>query len=301
MTKKKKSIGTIEAIVTIATIAAIATISLLSISHGKQQDVTGKQSITVMTYNTQRMGMFAKPNKNKVIRYVQQQKADIVFLQEVDVYKDEQFLTFSELKEAMRDKYRYSYYDFKIYDKRHQYGIVVYSKYPLINKQTIRYTSRGNISNLCDVVVGKDTFRLFNNHLESNHLEAVDLPHQLEKERIKESAHKISDKLESAREIRHAQVAAIREEISKSPYPVIVAGDFNDVPFSWTYLKMRGVNLQDCFLKGCRGQLGGTFRKHGVGVRIDYILCSQSFTPSTFKVERINYSDHYPIYTTLWY
>ena len=34
--------------------------------------------LTIMTYNTHRMGMFAKPDKNRVLLYLQRQNADVV-------------------------------------------------------------------------------------------------------------------------------------------------------------------------------------------------------------------------------
>ena len=132
-------------------------------------------AITVLTWNTGRMGEFKKPEKNEVLQYLLQQDADVVCLQEVDVYKDGHFLTLPDVKKTLSPKYPYSYLDFSVYNKRHQYGTMVWSKYPLIHKQSIHYESFGNLSNRCDIVVGKDTFRLFNNHLESYKLESEDL------------------------------------------------------------------------------------------------------------------------------
>ena len=132
-------------------------------------------AITVLTWNTGRMGEFKKPEKNEVLQYLLQQDADVVCLQEVDVYKDDHFLTLPDVKKTLSPKYPYSYLDFSVFNKRHQYGTMVWSKYPLIHKQSIHYESFGNLSNRCDIVVGKDTFRLFNNHLESYKLESEDL------------------------------------------------------------------------------------------------------------------------------
>ena len=277
---------------------ALGWLCSLLFSHNWTNVPVSAKQLTVLTYNTKQMGMYAKPTQNRVIRYLQNTDADIVCLQEVDVYKNDKYLTLPELKQAL-SKYRYTYFDFKIYNSRRQYGIAVFSKYPLINKTTIRYNSRGNISDYCDVVVGMDTFRLFNNHLESNRLVVQDLPDTLETHSIKESAHRISDKLESARAIRKEQVKAVRSEIDKSPYPVIVVGDFNATPLSYTYLKMRGRDLRDCFLQSSFGKYGATFSKYHFGIRIDYILCSKLFHPIETVIDHVNYSDHYPMMTTL--
>ena len=98
------------------------------------------------------MGEFKKPAQNEVLHYLCAQDADIICLQEVDVYKDARYLTLPEVKQALSTKYPYSYLDFSVYNSRHQYGTMVWSKYPLIHKQSIHYESRGNLSNRCDVV-----------------------------------------------------------------------------------------------------------------------------------------------------
>ena len=239
-------------------------------------------------------GLRSVLNKGALQTMIKSEAPDIICLQEVDVYKNEKYLTLPELRKAL-EKYPYTYFDFKIYNKRHQYGLAVFSKYPLSNKNTVRYSSRGNISDYCDVAVGKDTFRLFNNHLESNRLEIKDLPDSIESNALKQSAQRISDKLESARKIRQVQANAIRAEIQQSPYPVIVAGDFNVTPLSYTYLKIRGGQLRDCFLATSWGRWGATFSRRHIGLRIDYLLCSKELHPISTHIDHLNCSDHYPM------
>ena len=298
MAKKKKHIKRILALVLLVPIVLVGVwAALLLFSHGSPTDEY-EHHLSVLTYNTHQMGQYEKAYQNRVIRYLQRQDADIICLQEVDVYKNDKYLTLPELRKAL-EKYPYTYFDFKIYNKRHQYGLAVFSKYPLSNKKTIRYSSRGNISDYCDVAVGKDTFRLFNNHLESNGLVVKDLPDSIESSALKESVQRISDKLESARKIRQVQAKAIRAEIKKSPYPVIVAGDFNVTPLSYTYLTIRGGELRDCFLATSWGKWGATVVKRHLGVRIDYLLCSCELHPVETHIDRINCSDHYPMTTTI--
>ncbi|MCQ2346383.1 MAG: endonuclease/exonuclease/phosphatase family protein [Paludibacteraceae bacterium] len=281
-------------------VAMLVLLSLLLVSHSnppRAEEVQGK-TITILTYNTCRMGQFRKQPYNQVIHYIRRNDADIVCLQEVEVYKDNQYLTLPELRDAMR-QYPYTYYDFKLYNSRRQFGNVVYSKYPLINKQTVPYTSQSNISSRCDVVVGGDTLRLFVNHLESNHFTRSDLHiDSLSSEQIKESAQKLSRKLDKARPIRKQQARILRQEIKASPYPIVVVGDFNSIPWSYTYLLIR-FGLRDCFLETSRGRLGNTFVKHHLGIRIDYILCSKSLQPVDCRIDKVNYSDHYPVNATI--
>lgn len=294
MTKKKRKYRRIIlTLLVLPILLAAIWAALLLFSHGSPTDEY-EHHLSVLTYNTHQMGMYEKAYQNRVIRYLQRQNADIICLQEVDVYKNEKYLTLPELRKAL-DKYPYGYFDFKVHNKRHQYGLAVFSKYPLINKNTVRYSSRGNISDYCDVVIGKDTIRLFNNHLESNRLVVQDLPDSIESTALKESVQRISDKLESARKIRQLQAKAISAEIKKSPYPVIVAGDFNTTPLSYTYLKIRGGELRDCFLSTSWGEWGATVVKRHLGVRIDYLLCSKELHPIETRIDHLNCSDHYPV------
>ncbi len=270
------------------------------VSHGSRGKASDYQHhLSILTYNTHRMGWFRKAPQNRVIQYLLRQDADVICLQEVEVYKDNQYLTLGELKGVMREKYPYSYIDFSVYNSRRQFGNVVFSKYPLINKQTIRYPSRANISSRCDIVAGTDTLRLITNHLESNRFEKNDFAGSKDhNDALKETAQRLGNKWETASKARHEQARCIRREIDDSPYPVIVVGDFNDIPLSYTYLKIRGT-MRDCFLSTNWGDFGFTYVYRHIGVRIDYTLCSRSLHPICSEVQHVNHSDHYPLATTI--
>ena len=257
------------------------------ISHGNPPaaiDYTHR--VAVLTYNTHRMGMFKKPQENAVLQYLLQQDADIVCLQEVEVYKASCYLTLHELKHTLAEKYPYTYFDFAVYNQRRQFGNAVFSKYPLVHKQTIRYPSRGNISSRCDVIVAEDTLRLITNHLESNRLNRDDM------ETIKQ-------KYTTAHSARLEQTKCVRAEMEKSPYPLLVVGDFNDLPVSTVYWNIRRWDMRDAFLSTSWGRYGATFVKGLFGVRIDYVLCSRSMHPVDCHVDRVAHSDHYPLSATI--
>ena len=231
-----------------------------------------------------------------MLKYINNQGADIVCLQEVLVYKNPNRLTLPALRETMSN-YPYTYYDFKRYNSHRQFGNVVFSRYPLTNKQTIRYESQSNISSQCDVLVEKDTLRLIINHLESYGLDKEDLQFDtLSVTEIKNST--LVTKLQRAGELRHQQAREVKQNIRESPYPVITVGDFNAIPLSYVYWKIK-FGLHDCFLESSFGKLGNTYKRKGIGVRIDYILCSRQLTPIRCEVDRVKYSDHFPVYATI--
>ena len=245
-------------------------------------------AITVLTWNTGRMGEFKKPEKNEVIQYLMSQDVDVICLQEVDVYKDAQFLTLPEVRQTLSKKYPYSYIDFSVYNKRHQYGTMVWAKYPLINKQSIHYETQGILSNRCDMVVGKDTLRIINNHLESYKLESEDL----------KDVDRIEAKWKRAIPLRNAQARVVRREIEASPYPVIVVGDFNSVALSFAYWHI-SAGLHDAWNETHFWEWGATYEYKGIGLRIDYILCSDPLKPVACEVKETTGSDHKPVVATL--
>jgi endonuclease/exonuclease/phosphatase family metal-dependent hydrolase len=84
----------------------------------------------------------------------------------------------------------------------------------------------------------------------------------------------------------------IKDHINSSPFPVIVCGDFNDTPISYTYSTLKE-NLVDAFKESGIG-IGNSY----VGIpslRIDYILHDKKFNSYNYKKYKFELSDHFPI------
>lgn len=285
-------------IVTIMLTLLLVWILYSLVSHRfRQPKETFSHTLKVMTYNTHAMMIGDKlAAKKEMLQYINNQGADVVCLQEVLVYKNPARLTLPALREAMSN-YPYTYYDFKRYNSHRQFGNVVFSRYPLTNKNTIRYESQSNISSQCDILVGDDTIRLIVNHLESYGLVKEDLQFDtLSMAEIKNSS--LVQKLHDAGQLRHQQARAVKRSIRQSPHPVVVVGDFNAIPLSYVYWKVK-FGLRDCFLESSFGKLGNTIKKGPFGIRIDYILCSRELSPIKCEVDRVRYSDHFPVCATI--
>lgn len=285
-------------IVTIMLTLLLVWILYSLVSHRfRQPKETFSHTLKVMTYNTHAMMIGDKlAAKKEMLQYINNQGADVVCLQEVLVYKNPARLTLPALREAMSN-YPYTYYDFKRYNSHRQFGNVVFSRYPLTNKNTIRYESQSNISSQCDILVGDDTIRLIVNHLESYGLVKEDLQFDtLSMAEIKNSS--LVQKLRDAGQLRHQQARAVKRSIRQSPHPVVVVGDFNAIPLSYVYWKVK-FGLRDCFLESSFGKLGNTIKKGPLGIRIDYILCSRELSPIKCEVDRVSYSDHFPVCATI--
>ena len=271
-----------------------------------------ERELSVLTYNTHLLQNNTPVEQNELLRYIHTSGADIVCMQEYAVYKDAHYPTFDQVKNALADTYPYTYFDFSVHNGRLQFGLAVYSKFPLINKTTIPINTTGNGANYCDVIARGDTFRLFNNHLQSNSIQSSEIDSLLSrnaKEYTMHSHSQLTGKLSQAYAARTAQVEAVRAAIDASPYPVIVCGDFNDVPASYAYRHV-SQGLKDAFLTTSFLRTGHTyvrrrtipkFRSSSLtpGIRIDYILTSPKLRATDCRVDRVPYSDHYPVIATL--
>ena len=205
-----------------------------------------------------------------------------------------------EMQQHMQLEYYHYSYNPKIdFDGNHHFGIITFSKYPIINKQTISYYpyDYNSIFQYTDIVKDADTFRVFNIHLQSlkfssTNLKFIDNPELKNEQDVKESKNLIY-KLKIGFLKRKTQSERIKEEMNKSPYPVIVCGDFNDVPNSYAYNTI-GKGLQNAFASKGTG-IGRTFSGISPTLRIDNIFTGDKFVTEQFLRINKKLSDHFPI------
>jgi len=107
----------------------------------------------------------------------------------------------------------------------------------------------------------------------------------------------IFSKIRKGISYRSIQANIVRKILDESPYPSVLCADFNDVPTSYTYFKIRG-DRKDAFLKKGFG-IGRTFSSISPTLRIDYILPSKEFSVRQFDRIVKNLSDHYMIVADL--
>lgn len=241
----------------------------------------------------------------KMMQLIKSQNADILCFEE---YADKEDLgsptsTASTIKSMGYPYYAFAETNADSHDNPR--GVIIFSKYPIIDTNTITYGKHTQAEHLIyiDIKLAEKKFRIFTTHLQSVRFEHSDYESLDKLKHAKDPGYRdsrtIVSKLKRGYEYRYSQAQIVKKQIEESPYPTILTGDFNDVPNSNTYFTIKG-KLQDCFLK--KGSLiGRTFRFISRTLRIDYILADKSLKVNQFRVIHVPYSDHYPIETDLQY
>lgn len=175
-------------------------------------------------------------------------------------------------------------------------GMAIFSKYPITDTGFFDFGHDDDVQQLIytDILVNNQTIRVFTIHLQSvrfgqQEYESLNKIKHSEKDGFKDSKTIVS-KLKRGYKARSLQADIVNDYVKKSPYPVILTGDFNDVPNSYTYFTIKG-NLQDAFLKKGSG-IGRTFRFISPTLRIDFIFTDKKFTINQYHRITVPYSDH---------
>ena len=264
-------------------------------------------SLRIMTWNVAQFNVMEDKKhpeiKSRMIDVINQNEPDIACFQEMvaedSTVKDHGHI--DEFLEKLNFKnYFYSYNVKEDFWGYAHFGIIIFSKYPIINKQTVSFypNDYNSIFQYVDVVKEEDTIRVFNIHLQSlrfskNNLKYIDKPIiEDENAAIKESKNIIS-KFKKGFLRRQVQAERIRAEMDKSPYPVIVTGDFNDVPNSYAYHTI-GNNMKNVFVEKGRG-LGRSFSGISPVLRIDNIFADKKMNVLQYTLIKKKLSDHFPI------
>ncbi|MEI8086926.1 MAG: endonuclease/exonuclease/phosphatase family protein [Paludibacter sp.] len=235
---------------------------------------------------------------NGVIEYLLSTNADIICIQEYNVSRNKNYLTPEDI-DALFKNYTYKYIKFDCDNFNSITGLATFSKYPIIKNERIKYESIFNASIYSDIVIDKDTIRVVNNHLESNRFTGNDLllarqlKHDFNSSKLINTTKYFSQKLGVAYPVRAKQADKIHEVIASTPYKLIVCGDFNDVPISYSYTKIRG-ELNDAYVN-CGTGFGWTFDSSIYKLRLDYVFYDNHFEVQDFQIGKNKSSDHFPI------
>jgi len=283
-------------------------LSILQFRKASAQNVPAG-SMKILSYNVHSLYEIHKSKGkirtlSKVTDFLVQQSPDILCIQEFFLRSEDSLKVLQKFTGGLHtDHYSIKNY-VEIKDKRKIFAIATFSRYPITGMGHLRISNRNIFAIYTDLAMGRDTIRVYNIHLESIRFGRNDysfyaqLTDQVKEPDdnfdLSEGVFKIFSKLKKAFVIRANQVDVLKENIARSPYPVIVCGDFNDTPASYTYHQMTS-GLHDSFCKAGTGFLGSTYAGNFPSFRIDYILYDDAFTSFNYSKSSIDLSDHYPV------
>ncbi|KAA9040473.1 hypothetical protein FW778_00010 [Ginsengibacter hankyongi] len=247
-----------------------------------------------------------KTYKAIMMQIVQEQNADVLCFEEFTDNLDKNNFEPNNISTIENAGYPYHYFvATEYYKKDHATGIAIFSKYPIIDSASFSFNEGSTSEHLLftDIKVSDKTFRVFTTHLQSVHFEGKDYRSLNNLKHAHESglrdSRTIVSKLKKGYVSRYKQAELVSKKIRESPYTAFICGDFNDVPNSSTYFKIKG-NFQDAFLQ--KGSfIGRTFRFISPTLRIDYILADKRFKVTQYQRIKVPYSDHYPVEADLQY
>lgn len=286
-----------EALISVIVIAAgynhLANYFRLSNPDGEREG-----TFQVLSYNVRLFNAFEvnKGSEKNVLEFLKKQQPDVICLQEFYGTGDP-VRKVNEIGNYLGGKY---YFHLKTIGsgRNRYYGIVTFSRFPVTGRGEIIHPRSPGLTIYTDILIKKDTFRIFNNHLQSFKLRSMEksfieeLSQQDDGKTLGEMKD-ISLSLKNGFTRRAQQAEMVKGQINLSRYPVIVAGDFNDTPVSYTYTKIRK-GLNDAFVNSGYGA-GFTYKGNYPANRIDYILYDNALECKYFDIIRVKYSDHYPV------
>ena len=255
-------------------------------------------SIKLLSYNVctySGAGRY-KDASSQILDYISRQQADIVCLQEdVETWRE-------SVRKGFDSMFPYNDITLIAASDGGTNSLGLHTRYPILRKERIPYPSQGNGSVAYYLLKDKDTILVINNHLECTHLTKEErksytsiLKGEVKGDTARSESMLLVDKLGRTAAKRVPQANAVHQYIeSHRQYPIIVCGDFNDTPISYSR-RIIVQGLTDCFRASGRG-IGLSYNQKGFWVRIDHIFCSSEFTPYNCGVDsKIDYSDHYPM------
>jgi len=260
--------------------------------------------LKVLTYNVHVFDVFDKKEgaqtRDSIFDVLNREQADVVCFQEFyQSEKSKKYPTRDTLLKFLPSKNYHERYTHAIAGQQY-FGVVTLSRYPIIRKGFVPFAT--DVNNFCiyvDIVKEKDTIRVYNAHLQSIRFKPEDYDlakGKTEQDEIDDASKRIARRLKNAFIKREEQVDRIAASMRACPYRIILCGDFNDPPVSYTYTTLTD-QLSDSFTS-CGNGIGNTYIGAFPSFRIDYILHSPSLKAIDYETLSEELSDHHAVTST---
>ncbi|MEJ1239558.1 hypothetical protein WBG78_15585 [Chryseolinea sp. T2] len=277
-------------------------VSTIGVKSYFQQADPSATSFTLLDYNLSNFHMKGEFSQQKLDSATE--LYDMVLNPETDVQCYQEFMNYpwsktgniiQRLTELNRNFYFSMDPDARYADWARA-GTLIVSKFPIIARGDVLEGTAGfNRVSYVDIVVQSDTVRIVNVHLHSMGLGRFD---PRERSRLKDMGRAtgiILRKLKEGVFERSNQAQQLSRFVENSPYPVVCAGDYNDMPYAYTYRYLRKY-MKNAFEESGRGfgftYNGGTLRV----LRIDNQFYRGPLRSIELKTRYdLPYTDHFPV------
>jgi endonuclease/exonuclease/phosphatase family metal-dependent hydrolase len=246
-----------------------------------------KSGLKIASYN---VGMFGRETSGfmaqDILSQMKKQKVDI--------------LCFQEYSDHCGDKKNSdSYKEYFPYMAMGAHDMVIYSRYPIVKSKNIPFEMTNNSAMWAEIKVNEEVIRVYNAHLETTGINgtlhrASKLVNQGMDVESNALLRAIYGNYTLGMMARAGQANVLAMDMRESEAPIIVCGDFNDVPYSYVYNTMLGDKVDG--FKECGKGWMYTFRGGKKNVRIDYIFHDKVFQGISYYRRDLTYSDHYPVF-----
>ena len=247
--------------------------------------------LKIVTYNVHSFG-------NEITGFSAKEFAEMMNKEETDVlcfqeYRGNGDFTEQDLQNTYAKTFPYSFIPEGL-------SQAIYSRYPIKQSQTIEFPNTNNGAIWADLDVKGMTIRIINVHMQTTNFDrmrskAAQARGAQDEEQERAIYLDYSDNFRENTVRRAGQAEQISSLINATEYPLIVCGDFNDSPISYTH-RVVGEGLNDAFVESGNG-FGISYNQNHFYFRIDNILLSKNLKSYRCTVDNtIKSSDHYPIW-----
>ena len=254
--------------------------------NAEKQDGLKIASYNVALFGRETSGFMAQD----ILSEMKKQKVDVLCMQEYSDHSGDKVNS-----ESYKEYFKYMVMG--------QNDMVIYSRYPIARSKNIPFEMTNNSAMWAEIKYKGQTIRVYNAHLETTGINTtlrraakVEAATGVE---IENNAvlNAIYGNYTIGMMARAGQANVLAMDMRESEAPIIVCGDFNDVPYSFVYNTMKG-NLVDGF-KECGSGFMYTYRGGKKMVRIDYIFHDERFKGLSFYKKELTLSDHFPVFLKL--
>lgn len=267
--------------------------------RAKSEAQPGEQTFSLMSWNC--LHLTDQKTENEVseeaIRFLIDSKADIICCQELFKHDLDNIMK-SDKRELLEKLYEIYPYIVST-ESRDQ---SVFSKYPIerINLRVDQPVYKSAYS-YYRVRIGRKFLTLGVAHLisfslsdEERHLITGIHNSKTAKQSMEEFEGPIKGKMGFAYSERAESASELLSGLNEIKGPVIVCGDFNDVPSSWTYRIFLKEGFKDAFAETHFGPTH-TYNAHMMLFHLDQIMYRGDIRPLWVNRMNISTSDHYPL------